>query len=63
MAPKKKCSAEPPEPETEDSKQTRKRRQFYLLGFPLPSFAPNRLPTNGEVLRRFYWLNLDRNTR
>ena len=45
------------------SKATRKRRQFYLLGFPLHSFAPNRLPTNGEMLRRYYWLNLEKSIR
>jgi hypothetical protein len=64
MAPKKKDPNKPVEQNVQDSRQTtKKRRQFYLLGFPLQSFAPNRLPTNGEVLRRYYWLNLDKTTR
>ena len=33
---------------------TRSRRQIYLLSHPLHMFAPNRLPTNGEVIRRVY---------
>jgi hypothetical protein len=64
MGPKKKCEAKLPETDVEDPVQiSRKRRQFYLLGFPLQAFAPNRLPTNGEMLRRFYWLNIDKKTR
>ena len=33
-----------------------RRRERYLLGQPLHMFAPNRLPTMGEVCRRIYWL-------
>ena len=35
---------------------TRNTRSLYLLGHPLHMFAPNRLPTSGEVCRRIYWL-------
>jgi hypothetical protein len=64
MGPKKKCEAKLPETDVEDPVQiSRKRRQFYLLGFPLQAFAPNRLPTNGEMLRRFYWLNIDKKNK
>ena len=33
------------------------RRILYLLGYPLQIFAPNRLPTGGEVCHRIYWIN------
>ena len=33
------------------------RRILYLLGYLLQIFAPNRLPTDGEVCLRIYWIN------
>lgn len=45
-----------PEKEKPKVNQTKSRREIWLLGKPLHALPKNRLPTNGEIVRRYYYL-------